>query len=68
LDGVSRLYMNKAREGGASFAGLVLPVDVIVALRDDLSGLVERGHRHRCEHKASSDQGVELGHWNALEI
>jgi hypothetical protein len=30
--------------------------------------LVERGHRHRCEHKASSDQGVELGHWNALEI
>ena len=59
---------NETREGGASFAGLVLPVDVIVALRDDLSGLVERGHRHRCEHKASSDQGVELGHWNALEI
>lgn len=59
---------NEAREGGASFAGLVLPVDVIVTLRDDLSGLIERGHRHRCEHGASCDQGEKLGHWSALEI
>ena len=54
---------NETREGGASFAGLVLPVDVIAALRDDLSGLVERGHRHRCEHGAGGDKGKELGHW-----
>ena len=58
----------EAREGGASFAGLVFPVDVIATLRDDLSGLIERGHRHRCEHGASGDQGVKFGHWNALEF
>ncbi len=57
----------KAREGGASFAGLVLPVDVVAVLSDDLSGLVER-HRHRREHGASGDQGVEFGHWTALEF
>jgi hypothetical protein len=68
LDGVSRSQNKTAREGGATFAGLVLPVDVIASLCDDLSGLVERGDRHRCEDGASSDHGVELGHWNALEI
>ena len=68
MDGVSRSQKDKAREGGASFAGLVLPFDVIAVLRDDLSGLVERGHRHRCEHGASSDQGVELSHRSALEM
>jgi hypothetical protein len=60
--------MNEAREGGASFAGLVLPVDVIAVLGDDLSGLVQCGHRHRCEQCASSDQSVEFGHWIALEF
>lgn len=53
---------NGAREGGASFAGLFLPADGIAVLGDDLSRLVERGHRRRREHGASSDQGIELGH------
>jgi hypothetical protein len=30
--------------------------------------LAERGDRHRCEHGAGGDQGVELCHWSALEI
>ena len=68
MDGVSRSEKNKAREGGASFAGLVLPVDVIAVLGDDLSRLAECGHRHRCEHGASSDQGVEFGHRSVLEF
>ena len=33
---------------------------------DDLSGLGERGHRHRGEHGASGDQGAKLGHWGGL--
>jgi hypothetical protein len=68
LERDSRSEKNKAREGGASFAGLVLPVDLIAMLRDDLGGLVERGHGHRCEHGASGDQGVKFGHWFALEF
>ena len=57
----------KGREGGASFAALCGSYGR-GELRDDLSGLAEGGHRHRGEHGASGDQGVELGHVRALEF
>jgi hypothetical protein len=53
---------NKAREGEASFVGFVLPVDVIATLRDDQSGLVQRGEGHRGEYGAGGDQGEKLSH------